>query len=284
MGKEHIRSRVEIDADRIHAVFDHAVERFVELRLLHVMLILPHADRLRVDLHKLGKRILQAACDRHGGTLRDVEIGEFLGSRLRCRVNRRARLADHYVFRSAVKLAEKRGDKVFAFAGCRSVADRNDINAVLLYQCGNGAFRAGDILPRLRRIYHRRIEHTPRLIDDRKFASGAVSGVVSENAFALERRAEKKVAQIIGKHADRADTGAVEKIGAYLPLDRRGDQARIRIRDRARHIGESRAAAVCDRAVEKRVQYYVLTDLDGDLKRALVLSAVHGEIAVRRKR
>ena len=85
--------------------------------------------------------------------------------------------------------------------------------------------------------------------------SGAVSGV-SENAFALERRAEKKVAEVIGKHADRADAGAVED-RRVSPFYRRGNQARIRIRDRTRHIRESRAAVVRDRAVEKRVQYYV---------------------------
>jgi hypothetical protein len=45
----------------VHAGGDHAVERLLEQRLVHVVLVLPDADRLGVDLHQLGQRILQAA-------------------------------------------------------------------------------------------------------------------------------------------------------------------------------------------------------------------------------
>ena len=40
----------------------------------HVVLVLADADRLRVDLHQLGERILQAPRDRHRAAQRDVEV------------------------------------------------------------------------------------------------------------------------------------------------------------------------------------------------------------------
>src|SRR5208283_4390772 len=50
----------------IHRILDDSVEGAGEPGLIDVMLILSDADRLRVDLHELGKRVLQAPCDRHG--------------------------------------------------------------------------------------------------------------------------------------------------------------------------------------------------------------------------
>ena len=57
------RGGVHVDAHRVHAVLDHRIERARELRLVDVVLVLPDADRLRVDLHELGQRILQAPRD-----------------------------------------------------------------------------------------------------------------------------------------------------------------------------------------------------------------------------
>jgi hypothetical protein len=43
-----------------------------------VVLVLPHADGLGVDLHQLGERVLQAARDGDGPAHREVEVGELL--------------------------------------------------------------------------------------------------------------------------------------------------------------------------------------------------------------
>ena len=112
--KQRIRRRVEVDADRVDAVLNNARERLVEPRLLHIVLILPDADRLGVDLDELGNGILKATRYRHRRALRDVKIRELLGAELGRRIDRRARLADHYVLAVARSLLEKSGDEYLA--------------------------------------------------------------------------------------------------------------------------------------------------------------------------
>ena len=45
--------------------------------LIHIMLVLSHSKRLRVDLDKLGKRIHQTSSDRHSATHCHVMIRKF---------------------------------------------------------------------------------------------------------------------------------------------------------------------------------------------------------------
>ena len=70
------RSGVQIDADRVHAVFDHRVEHPGQLALVDIMLVLTDTDAFRIDLHQLGQRILQAARDRDGAAQSDIHIGQ----------------------------------------------------------------------------------------------------------------------------------------------------------------------------------------------------------------
>ena len=60
------RGGVHVHPDRVDAVFHDRVERARELVLGQIVLILAHPDRLRVDLHQLRQRVLQAPCNRHG--------------------------------------------------------------------------------------------------------------------------------------------------------------------------------------------------------------------------
>ena len=71
------RSRVQVHADRIDAVFDRRIERARQRALVHVVLILADADGLGIDLHQLGQRVLQAPRDatrRRAGSRRVREI------------------------------------------------------------------------------------------------------------------------------------------------------------------------------------------------------------------
>src|SRR6516164_4666961 len=58
--QERGRRRVDVDADSVDAVLDHGIERARQMAFAEVMLILANADRLGLDLHELGERILQA--------------------------------------------------------------------------------------------------------------------------------------------------------------------------------------------------------------------------------
>ena len=69
---------VEIHADAVDAAFNHRLQRFVQMALVDVMLILADADGLRVDLDQLGQRVLQAARDGDGSADGQVEVGKLL--------------------------------------------------------------------------------------------------------------------------------------------------------------------------------------------------------------
>ena len=53
-----------VDADRVDAILDHSIERARQLGLAEIVLILAHADRLRINLDKLGERVLKPPGDR----------------------------------------------------------------------------------------------------------------------------------------------------------------------------------------------------------------------------
>src|SRR5690606_4781663 len=90
------RGRVELDADVVDAALDHLVELLGEQGLVHVVLVLAHADGLGIDLDQLGQGILQAARDGDGAAYRDVEVGELFAGDVGGAVDAGARLVDRY--------------------------------------------------------------------------------------------------------------------------------------------------------------------------------------------
>ena len=80
--QERGRGGVYIHAHGVDAVLDDAVERLLEPRLRHIVLVLPHADGHGVDLHKLRERVLQTARDGYRRAKVDVILRELLRSEL----------------------------------------------------------------------------------------------------------------------------------------------------------------------------------------------------------
>ena len=56
--KERRTCRVKVHADAVYAIFKNAVENFVEPSRRHIVLILSHAYRLRIDFYKFRQRVL----------------------------------------------------------------------------------------------------------------------------------------------------------------------------------------------------------------------------------
>ncbi len=95
-AQQRHRRGVDVHPDRVHAVLDHRVQRAGQRRLGQVVLVLADADRLRVDLHQLGQRVLQPAGDGHRAAQRHVQLGQLGRGVGRRRVHRGAGLADHH--------------------------------------------------------------------------------------------------------------------------------------------------------------------------------------------
>ena len=95
---------VQVHAHGVHAVLDHGVQRARQLALVHVVLVLAHADALGLDLHQLGQRVLQAARNAGGAAQAHVHVGHFLTGVLAGGIHRGAGLAHHYLFNSWQRL------------------------------------------------------------------------------------------------------------------------------------------------------------------------------------
>ena len=88
--------RVEIHAHAVDAAFDHRFERFVQLALIDVVLILADADGFRVELDQLRQRVLQTARDGDGAAHGEIEVGKFLARDVGSGINGSAGFVDRH--------------------------------------------------------------------------------------------------------------------------------------------------------------------------------------------
>ena len=84
MRQQRRRGHVQIDTNSVHRVLDHGGKRLRQLALIDVVLVLPHANRLRFDLDQFGQRVLQPPRNRHSTTdgyvdIRKLQRGQFRG-------------------------------------------------------------------------------------------------------------------------------------------------------------------------------------------------------------
>ena len=224
IGKERRRRRVQIDADRVYTVLHHAAERFIQPRRGHIVLVLPDADALRLDLHKLGQRVLQPPRDGNRGAQRNIVIREFLRAEPGRRIDARPRLVHDHVG-DAGKVADHIGDKDFRLLGRRSVADGNSGDAV-------AADHGGESLPRLvlpvvrrRGVHNAGFEHLARLVHDGDLAAGAVCRVKAHRDAVPERRLHQQRLKILSEGADGRLVRRVRQLAADLPLRGRLNEA-----------------------------------------------------------
>ena len=129
--EERRRRRVEVHAYMVHGGLHRSVERGGKLLLVHVVLILTDADRLRLDFHELGERILHAPRDGDGAADRHVVVGQLLLRELRGGVDGGACLVRDEVVDGELVLADEVRRELLRLVGCRAVADGNERHAVL---------------------------------------------------------------------------------------------------------------------------------------------------------
>ena len=130
------RGRIHVDADRVHAVLDHRIERARQLGLIHIVLILADADRLRIDLHQLGQRILQPARDRDRAAQAHIQLGNSFDGEFRGRIDRGAGFATPRSWSacSSGMQLDQLGGQLVGFAGGGAVADADQLDAMLVRQ------------------------------------------------------------------------------------------------------------------------------------------------------
>ena len=224
IGKERRRRRIQINADRVYTVLHHAAERFIQPRRGHIVLVLPDADALRLDLHKLGQRVLQPPRDGNRGAQRNIVIREFLRAEPGRRIDARARLVHDHIG-DAGMVADHIGDKDLRLPRGRSVADGNSGDAVAADHGGESFPRL--VLPVVRRrgVHNAGFQHLARLVHDGDLAAGAVCRVKAHRDAVSKRRLHQQRLEILSEGANGRLVRGVCQLAADLPLRGRLNEA-----------------------------------------------------------
>ncbi len=196
--------------------------------MVHVVLVLAHANALGIDLHQLGQRVLQAAGNRGRAAQAHVHIGHFLRSVFTGGVHRGARLAHHHfvdldlrrtglVSHLGQKLDQVRSQLVGLAAG-GAVADGNQVHAVFGAQLAQGVQRALPVFAGLVGEHGGGFHQFAGGIDHRYFYTGANAGVQAHHHAGAGGGGQQQVAQVVSKHLDGDLLGVFPQAGKQVAL------------------------------------------------------------------
>ena len=280
VGQQMLRCGVQLHADVVHAAHDHVVERALEGALIHVVLILAHADGLRIELHQLGERVHEPPPDRHRAAHGDVLVGELLTGHIARGINGRAAFADH-------DHGDRRGqaelaDESLRLARSGAVADGDGLDFELRHHRLDHRLRLGQIARAFLGIDHIVREELSLAVEEHDFAAGAKAGVDAERDLLPERRGQQQLAQVVGENADRLLVRALCEKGPRLAFHRETEQPLEAILHREPHLlGRGRFAF--DEEPLQRAHRLDFIGHEARKQEALRLAAPNREDAVRRR-
>ncbi len=287
-GQQGSGRGVDVDANRVHTVLDHGVQRLGEFDLGQVVLVLPHADRARVDLHQLGQGVLQAPGDGHRAAQGHVHAGQLLRGVRGGRVNRRAGFGDHDLgeVEFGVPLDQVGGELVGLARG-GAVADRDEVHVVLLGQLRQRVDRGVPLVLRHVRVDGRGGHAFAGRVDDGNLDPRTESGVQTHGGARAGGRGKQQVAQVGREHPHGFLLGGLPQpdpqVGAQMDQNAGAPRPAYGVGQpavtRAALVGD--AVATGDRGFERRGVRFVGGRLHREVEDLFLLAAEHGEDAVR---
>ena len=194
---------VEVHPHGVHSVFDHGVQGFRQGGLVHVVLVLAHPNGLGVDLHQLGKGVLEAAGDRDRAPEGHIHVGEFGGRDLGGGVHGSPGFADHDGCGSgAAGLGNEVGDlagELFGFPAGGAIADGDEVHMVGGAFVGEGLHRMRPLVLGLVGVHDEGAEHFAGAVDCGAFDAVAVAGVQPQGGALASWGGEQHVLQVAGE-------------------------------------------------------------------------------------
>ena len=170
----------------VHAGNDGVIQGSLESALIDVVLVLADADGFRIDFDQFGERVHKAATDGNGSTHGEVEGGKFLAGDIRGRVNRGAGLAhddNHGGCRQT-----KSADEGLCLPGSRAIADGDSLDFKTIHKRLDDFGSLGAVADTLFGVNNLVGEEFSLGIEHGEFATGAETGIDSENDFLAQRR------------------------------------------------------------------------------------------------
>ena len=282
MAQQFRRRRADFHAYLVYALLHHTVQGGAQFILLQVVLVLSHADGLRVNLHQFSQRILHAAGDRYRAALGHVKVRKLLRGQLAGAVYRSSRLAHDHIGRPR-QFRQQGYDELFAFPAGRSVADGDCRNAVFLCKgldqpCRFRLFRlrAGQ-----REISYAGIQHLAVFVHHSQLAAGPEARIHAKSHLALDGRLHQQLMQVVAEDLDCADVRPVGQVAADFPLQGRKHQPFPGVRAGFGHLLRGRRA-VPHKGPADHFQGFVFRNLQGNLQEFLPLAPVYRQDPVRR--
>ena len=187
----------------VHHRFHYAVQGLRQFLLVHVVLVLAHANGLGIDLHQLRQRVLHAAGDGDGASDSDVIAGELLGGELGGGVYRRAGFAgDEVVHIGEMIFLNQRRRELLGLIGCGAVSDGEEGDVVLLHQSQDLLLGHGLLLGAVGDLQDAMSQHAAGGVHHRHLAARAVARVKAHDRVAGKRRLQEELLQVHTKNAD----------------------------------------------------------------------------------
>ena len=242
------------------------------------MLILAHADGLRVYLYQFGQWIHEAAGDRDRTTNGDVVVGKFFTGQLGGRIDGSPLLADNEYLHIAVETQVLQ--EVFRLTAGRTVTDGHGFDAVsfhhFLYLLCR-FFRLADGRVRVNVLV---VKQVALSIETYHFATCTEAGIDTHDALLPQRGGQEQLAQVGGKDADGFVVGPFLAAGGKFGFDRRLQQAFVGILYGFGHVAAASIVAPYVLTFKALQAGVVLVGGNVHLEHAFRLGTAHGQQAV----
>ena len=275
MGQQRRRCGGKLHTHAVDASFHHAVQRFLQLALLQVVLILPHADGLGVDLDQLRQRVLHPAGNADRAAQADVKLGKLLSGQLAGGINGRSRLADDHIRRLTAQFRQKTGNELLRLAAGGSVPDGDGRHAIFAAHGQNFGLGPGlrRFLARKGKVPHAGSQHLAVFIHDSQLAAGTEARVNTQRHLALDRRRHQELMQILAEHLNRGRSGPVGQLCPDFPLQTGLDEPFPCIQTGRLHLLRGRAAFP-HKCPFQNAHGSRLVHMDADLQEFLPLATI----------
>ena len=227
IGKERCGCRIQIHTHTVYAALYNTGQRRIQFLLVHIVLVLPYADGLGIDLDQFCQRILQAARNGCCAALSHIKLRKLFRRQFASRIYGCSRFIHDHIGNRTLQFFDETYDHLLRFTGCRAVAQRDQIHVVFVDQFLQ--FRLGFryFILRCGRIDHFGIQYLTRRIHDGQFTSGTERRVPAKYDFAADGLLHQQLLQIAPEYGDSSVLCRFRQFRTDLTFHGRLDQTLI---------------------------------------------------------
>ena len=180
------------------------------------MLILPHADRLRIDLDKLRQRVLQAPADADCAPDGHVKVWKLFYCNLAGGIDRSAGFVHNHLDGFRFERLNRFSDEFLRLAACGPVADGDQANRMLLEELPHCGCCPVPLPLRLMRVHSMILKELAGPVNDRNLAPRPEAGIDGKRWLCPGGRGEQEFPEVCLKCLNGIDIGCLLFEEAYL--------------------------------------------------------------------